>query len=76
MIEELFIQLQELCSQHGCQLQYYYDGCYPKQRHHVILRYPVTYMSSPYESESGNDLAECLKTVLEKAQATTFTTKQ
>jgi hypothetical protein len=75
MIENLLIQLQELCDKHDCQLEYHYDVSFPEQKHYVFLRYPVAYMCSRYESEQGSDLAVCLKAVLDRATQT-FTTKQ
>lgn len=72
MIENLLIQLQELCDKHKCQLEYHYDVSYPEQKHYVFLRYPIAYMCTKYESEQGSDLAVCLKAVLDRAKKELF----
>jgi hypothetical protein len=50
-------------------LEFYFDGdCHrPDMQWHVIIRYPVSYKSSPADNWIGADLEECLLRLKEKA---------
>jgi hypothetical protein len=67
MANKYFEQLQQLCDEHKCTLEYYYHGSYDKMKHHLIIRYPVSYMSAPYDAYSGDNILSGARELLSKA---------
>jgi len=55
--------LVQLCIAHQCGLEMYFHASFRSPEWLVIIRYPVSYMSSPYSSASG-EIEQCIESCI------------